>query len=78
MREFSKKTLARYDGKNGTPDYIAYNGMLYEVSDSILWRKGNHQFCHHAGQDLTGSLSQAPHGEDMLERVPVIGRMEEY
>ena len=28
-----------------------------------------------AGEDLTYSLSQAPRGEDLLERVPMIGSL---
>jgi predicted heme/steroid binding protein len=28
-----------------------------------------------AGEDLTYSLSQAPHGEELLERVPMVGTL---
>ncbi|UCE34606.1 MAG: cytochrome B5 [Deltaproteobacteria bacterium] len=77
MREFSKKTLARYDGKTGTPAYIAYAGKVYGVSNRVRWRERSHQFRHRAGQDLAGSLSLSSHCKDMLERVSVIGRMEE-
>ena len=28
---------------------------------------------HFAGSDLTGCLDNAPHGEDFLKRLPVIG-----
>jgi predicted heme/steroid binding protein len=31
---------------------------------------------HEAGRDLTHVLNQAPHGEELLERVPVIGLLE--
>ena len=30
---------------------------------------------HSAGEDLTSSLDQAPHGEDLLERVPMVGTL---
>jgi ferritin-like protein len=32
---------------------------------------------HHAGLDLTDALREAPHGEDMLERVAVMGTSDE-
>jgi predicted heme/steroid binding protein len=77
MRTFTRKELARYNGKNGTPAYIAYNGKLYDVSSSFLWRNGNHQVLHNAGVDLTDSLEQAPHGADLLEKFPVVGTLHE-
>jgi predicted heme/steroid binding protein len=77
MRTFTRKELAQYNGKNGTPAYIAYNGKLYDVSSSFLWRNGNHQVLHNAGVDLTDSLEQAPHGADLLEKFPVVGMLHE-
>jgi len=34
MRTFNKNELAKYNGKNGTPAYIAYKGKVYDVSRS--------------------------------------------
>ncbi len=76
MRQFTKEELARYDGKEGRPAYIACNGKVYDVSKSFLWQKGNHQVLHRAGADLTKALKQAPHGKDLLERFPVVGTLE--
>ena len=73
MIEFTKQELAKYDGNDGKPLYIAYNGKVYDVSDSFLWKGGKHQALHNAGQDLTQELEQAPHGSDLLKRVPLIG-----
>lgn len=73
MREFTRRELAEYNGKNGKPVYIAYNGKVYDVTHSFLWKKGRHQAMHKAGIDLTDELLDAPHGEDLLERVPLIG-----
>ena len=77
MREFSKEELAKYDGKNGSITYIAYKGKVYDLSGSPVWHNGNHKFSHNAGQDLTDSLSQAPHSEIKLKRFPVVGRVME-
>jgi predicted heme/steroid binding protein len=73
MKEFTRQELAMYDGTNGRPACIAYRGKVYDVSNSFLWKGGRHQVLHHAGKDLTEELDQAPHGSDLLERVPVIG-----
>ena len=77
MKRFSKEELARYNGKNGAPAYIAYKGKVYDVSASFIWRNGRHQVLHNAGEDLADSLEQAPHGVEMLERFPVIGILRE-
>ncbi len=77
MRKFNKKELAKYDGKNSAPAYVAYNGKVYDVSSSFLWKNGNHQVFHTAGQDLTANLEQAPHGATLLEKFPVVGVLRE-
>ena len=73
MRRFVKEELARCNGKDGAPAYIAYEGMVYDVTNSFLWQRGRHQVLHMAGQDLTGDLDAAPHGADLLDRVPIVG-----
>lgn len=77
MKKFNRNELTQYNGKDGAPAYIAYKGRVYDVSGSFLWRDGNHQVLHNAGEDLTDSLERAPHGADMLERFPVVGTLEE-
>jgi predicted heme/steroid binding protein len=72
-RKFTLEELKQYDGKNGRPAYIAYKGKVYDVTGSFLWIDGNHQGEHQAGRDLTEELSKAPHGEETLERVLIIG-----
>jgi len=77
MKIFSRAELARYNGKSGAPAYIAYKEKVYDVSASFIWRNGRHQVVHNAGEDLTDGLEQAPHGVEMLERLPVIGILRE-
>ena len=74
-KEFTREQLSRFDGKEGRSAYFAYRGKVYDVAKSFLWIGGRHQALHQAGQDLTGVLDTAPHGEDLLKRVPVIGRL---
>lgn len=73
MKRMNKQELSKYNGKNGVPAYIAYQGKIYDVSESFLWKNGKHQVLHQAGEDLTDALKDAPHGQDMLERVPLVG-----
>ena len=73
MKEFTEEELARHNGKNGLPAYAAFNGKVYDLSGSFLWKDGNHQVLHNAGADLTAGMEQAPHGDDVLERFPVVG-----
>ena len=75
MKELTEEELSRYDGKNGAPAYIAFKGKVYDVTGSFLWKDGNHQVLHDAGKDLSATMGQAPHGEDILERFPVVGTL---
>ena len=70
MKEFKADELAEYNGENGKPIYIAYEGKVYDVSQSKLWRKGLHMKRHRAGHDLTNDLQAAPHEEDVIQRYP--------
>ena len=74
MRIFTRQELSRYDGSDGIA-YVGYNGRVYDVSQSFLWRKGIHQVTHYAGCDLTDALKEAPHGSEMLDNFPVVGEL---
>jgi len=69
--------LRQRRGENGAPIYFAYRGVVYDASASWHWRGGRHWAAHPAGEDLTGTLAAAPHGEDLLARLPVAGALTE-
>lgn len=73
LKKFTLDELKQYDGKDGRPAYIAFNGKVYDVTDSFMWADGDHQGQHSAGKDLTSEIGMAPHGEEMLERVKLVG-----
>ena len=73
MKEFKADELAEYNGENGNPIYIAYDGKVYDVSESKLWRKGLHMKRHRAGRNLTNDLQAATHDEYVIQRYPQVG-----
>jgi len=75
VRTFTREELSKFTGEDGGPVYFAYEGKVYDASASWQWRGGTHQVRHAAGRDLTEALSGAPHGEDLLARLPIIGEL---
>jgi len=73
LGKFKLEELKLYNGREGKPAYIAYKGKVYDVTDSALWIDGDHQGQHEAGKDITNEMKYAPHGEEMLERIKLIG-----
>ncbi len=71
MRAFTLSELAQFNGAQGKPAYVAYNGVVYDISDSFLWKGGKHQGLHRAGMDLTADIERAPHGPEFLKHWPV-------
>ena len=61
MKEFTAEDLADFDGQDGRPAYVAYKGVVYDVSDSGMWSEGDHEALHEAGHDLTSEHDDAPH-----------------
>ncbi len=72
-RKFTIEELVKFDGKEGRPAYVAYNGIVYDVTDSYLWIDGNHLGEHDAGKDLSEGMAVAPHSDEVMERMKVVG-----
>ncbi len=75
MKEFELEELKEFDGKEGRPAYVVYEGKVFDVSDSKRWKGGLHMNRHHAGNDLTTDIQAAPHDPSMLERYPQVGTL---
>ena len=78
---FTKEELAKYNGKNGMPVYVAVNGIVYDLSSAEPWKTGLHKLLHTAGKDLTKAfMKKAPafHRERMvLDKYPKTGILEQ-
>ena len=73
----TREKLAEFDGREGRKAYVAVNGNIYDFTGSNLWQDGAHQAAHQAGRDLTDELKSAPHVRAVIERFPVIDKLEE-
>jgi len=71
---FNRAELALRNGQDRPEIWVAYQGVIYDVTHSRLWRKGLH-YEHWAGQDLTHELPDAPHTERVFERLQVVGKL---
>lgn len=71
---FTKQELAKYNGKNGMPAYVAVDGIVYDVSNSSAWGAATH-FGLSAGNDLTTQFASCHAGQPILQKLPQIGKM---
>ncbi len=76
LRIFTLEELAFYDGTDGRPVYVAYNGFVYDISNVPQWRDGEHHG-HRAGIDFTELLEESPHGPGILQFMPIVGVLAE-
>lgn len=72
----TREELAQNDGREGRKAYVAVKGTVYDFTGSKLWPDGDHETVHQAGQDLTEELKSAPHVRAVIERFPVVGKLE--
>ena len=66
-REFTERQLRSYIGERGYRMYVAYQGVVYDVTDCPKWRRGLHEQVHWPGQDLTQEMADAPHTESVFQ-----------
>jgi predicted heme/steroid binding protein len=72
-QSFTPADLAEYDGRDGGAAYTAWEGRVYDVTDSPMWEAGLHESAHQAGEDLTEAMADAPHGGEVFDGLPVMG-----
>ncbi len=72
--KYSRGQLALRNGQDMEEIWVAYKGIIYDVTTSRLWRNGKH-YEHWAGQDLTDELEDAPHTAKVFERFEAVGKL---
>lgn len=76
LTEYTISQLALRNGQDRDEIWVAYQGLIYDVSSSRMWRDGKH-YQYFAGQDLTEELHNAPHTERVFNRFKVIGKLKQ-
>jgi len=75
QRTFTAEELAKYNGKDGNPAYIAVNGIVYDVTNNAAWAAATH-FGLTAGKDLTKEFASCHAGQQqILSKLKTIGRL---
>ncbi len=77
LPSYTTGQLALRNGQDKPEIWVAYKGLIYDVTESRLWRKGQH-YEHWAGQDLSEELSEAPHNASVFKRVKAVGVLKAY
>lgn len=71
---FTLEELAKYNGKNGYPAYVAINGTVYDVTNNATWAAASH-FGLSAGKDLSNELASCHAGQQILNKLKVVGKL---
>jgi len=74
LNQYSISELALRNGQDRQEIWIAYKGIIYDVTESRLWHNGKH-YEHWAGQDLTNELPDAPHTDGVFVKFKQIGKL---
>jgi predicted heme/steroid binding protein len=74
-RDLTREELDQFDGRDGRPAYIGYEGVIYDVTRGDSWPGGLHMGRHQSGQDLTRDLALAPHNDERVREMPVVGAL---
>lgn len=70
----TQQQLALRNGQDKPEVWIAYKGLVYNVTHSRLWKTGTH-YEHWAGQDLTDELVDAPHTDEVFSKFEPIANL---
>ena len=72
LKTYTRAQLALRNGQDRDEIWCAYQGIIYDVTASRLWRNGKH-YEHWAGQDLTPELTNAPHTARVFDKFTAVG-----
>jgi predicted heme/steroid binding protein len=77
VKEFTLVDLEKYNGQNGAPAYAVVDGTVYDVTDVMEWKNGEH-YGIKAGENITKSFYQC-HNEnkEVIKKARVVGVLSE-
>ena len=71
--ELTLEELKAFNGKNGARAYVAVDGIIYDMTDALPWKNGDHNGFE-AGNDLSEAIKNvSPHGISKLANVKPVG-----
>lgn len=70
-KTFTIAELAKYDGSNGQPGYVAVDGDVYDLTS--VFQEGKH-YSHFAGKELTNAF-YSYHAKKALAKYPIVGKL---
>lgn len=73
-KTFTLAELKQFNGQNGQLAYVAVKGTVYDVTEVSAWQGGKHHGVT-AGTDATAAIAHAPHGESVLGKLKVVGKL---
>ncbi len=74
IKTITKRQLSLRNGQDKLEIWVAFQGLVYDVSESRLWKNGKH-YEHWAGQDLTAELADAPHSKTVFKKFEIVGKL---
>lgn len=72
--QYSRGQLALRNGQDMEEVWVAFKGVIYDVTKSRYWKLGHH-YEHWAGQDLTDEFKDAPHTTHVFENLQIVGEL---
>jgi predicted heme/steroid binding protein len=64
--------LARYNGQNGMPAFVAVDDTVYDVTKVKAWANGKHHG-NKAGTDCSKAILKSPHRKSVLRKLKKVG-----
>jgi predicted heme/steroid binding protein len=74
QRDLTLQDLAKFNGKDGNPAYVAVDGVVYDVTNSAAWAAATH-FGMTTGKDLTKEFTSCHAGQNILNKLKVVGKL---
>ena len=67
-RRVTLTELRLNNAERGRRKWIAFDGLVYNVTECPRWKQDLHERMHFPGQDLTTEFPDAPHKRDVFTR----------